>query len=152
MITPSCAKERVPAIQRFWLILQNEPIWIPVEEVIEANREEVEITNEPFGIRSEDLLVSALEKPKNQYFYNGERDIVTLACILMFGIARNHPFLQGNKRTAFISADMFIQINGYSLIVEDTEHVGEMIVDVISGALPESDFVQFLRPHVIQLK
>lgn len=66
--------------------------------------------------------------------------MLTLAIILLVGIARNHPFLQGNKRTAFIAAEMFLNINGYSLRIADSPHLGETLERLILREISEEDF------------
>ena len=66
--------------------------------------------------------------------------MLTLAIILLVGIARNHPFLQGNKRTAFIAAEMFLNINGYSLRIADSPQLGETLERLILREISEEDF------------
>jgi death-on-curing protein len=83
---------------------QNEPRWLEPDEVIELNRLIVDATGEPFLVRDYGLLASALAKPIQYWSYEHEDDAVTLAVTLLFGIAQNHPFEQGNKRTAFEAA------------------------------------------------
>ena len=66
--------------------------------------------------------------------------MLTLAIILLVGIARNHAFLQGNKRTAFISAEVFLNVNGYSLQIVDSPILGEALERLIEGKISEEDF------------
>jgi death-on-curing protein len=75
-------------------------------------------------------------------------DVVTLAAELLFGIAQNHPFQQGNKRTGFEAAILFLEANGYDLVIDDSEDLAQRIVDVITGAQPLSAFEQHIRPFV----
>jgi death on curing protein len=96
-------------------------------------------TGEPFHLRDGGSLESALNRPKNHWEY-GEDDLLTLAIILIIGIARNHPFLQGNKRTAFISAEMFLNLNGYSLQIADSPILGEALDRLIERKISEEDF------------
>ena len=83
-------------------------------------------------------------KPRNLWHYENEDNMVVLASSLLFGIARNHPFEQGNKRTALGAAYLFLAINGYHLIAPDTEKFGAVIVDVLTGDISEQDFIEIL--------
>jgi death-on-curing protein len=127
----------------------SEPTWLSIEEVIETNKDVVARTGEPFLILNRGVLESAVASPANRYHYGRERDIVTLAVGLLFSLARNHPFEQGNKRTAFVSALTFLEINGFTLALSNTELLGKQITLVIEGKLDESDFLEFLQPYVI---
>jgi death-on-curing protein len=127
----------------------SEPIWLAIEEVVETNKDVVARTREPFLILNHGILESAVTSPANRYHYGRERDIVTLAVGLLFSLARNHPFEQGNKRTAFVSALTFLEINGFTLALSNTELLGKQITLVIEGKLDESDFLEFLQPYVI---
>jgi death-on-curing family protein len=88
--------------------LPNEPIWLETAEVIELNRLIVAETGEPFLVRDLGGLESAVERPRNCSRYEAQDDALTLAVTLLFGIAGNHPFLQGNKRTGFEAALIFL--------------------------------------------
>lgn len=72
--------------------------------------------------------------------------MAALATSFLFALAMNHPFAQGNKRTAFIAAVMFMQLNGWMLTIADTELIGKLIVLVINRQLSQDDFVAFLQP------
>jgi death-on-curing protein len=130
--------------------LGNEPIWLASEEVVETNREAVELTGEPHFLRDGELLESALAKPRNHWGY-GEEDIVVLAVKLLLGIARNHPFEQGNKRTAFTTAVIFLELNGYELITRDDEVFGKTIEQAIIGEISEATFTAIIRECVHEL-
>jgi death-on-curing protein len=129
----------------------TEPIWLPIEVVIETNRKIVTETGEPFFLRDRALLESAMEKPKNHYYYASEDDILNLSTILMFGIARNHPFEQGNKRSGFLSAVFFLERNGYAFSFYDSGSVGKAITFVLEGRMTERKFIESIRPYVVPL-
>jgi death-on-curing protein len=76
--------------------------------------------------------------------------MVVLASSLLFGIARNHPFEQGNKRTALGAAFLFLAVNGYQLIAPDTENFGAIIVDVLTGKASERDFIEILAEYGVR--
>jgi death-on-curing protein len=86
--------------------LANEPVWLTADHLIEFNELDVSATGEPHLVRDKAGLESAIARPINHWHY-GEGDVVALAVALLLGVARNHPFLLGNKRTAFAAADYF---------------------------------------------
>jgi death on curing protein len=123
-------------------------VWLPIEEVINHNRREVEETGERHFLRDRRLLESALARPQNFFAY-GEENIVLLAVYLMSGIARAHAFEQGNKRTAFEAMWHFLRINGYDLAIEDSEVWAEPVTSLIEHRLSEEEFAAALRPFVV---
>ncbi|HEX8625875.1 MAG TPA: type II toxin-antitoxin system death-on-curing family toxin [Allosphingosinicella sp.] len=126
--------------------MPNEPTWLTLEAAITANQRAVADTGEPFFIRDQGLLESALAKPQNHWAY-GETDLAFLAVALLFGIARNHPFGQGNKRTAFAAARYFLWLNGYELTAPDADELADRVVDLITGAMTETEFIDLVREH-----
>jgi death on curing protein len=126
----------------------SEPDWLPIEVVIRINEDSVTETGEPFFLRDRSLLESALARPLNHYIY-GEEDVFNLATTLIFGIARNHPFAQGNKRTAFLSAVLFLEQNGYIFSCANNEILGKAIEFVIDDRLTEAEFKEMIRPYVV---
>jgi death on curing protein len=121
--------------------LENEPRWLTIDELIEFNRLAVEQTGEPFSIRDQSMLESAWAKPQN-YWHYGQRDVATLAAQLLLGIARDHPFEQGNKRTAFTAADAFLFLNGYSLDLKDHTELAALIIQVIIGEVSDERLIE----------
>jgi death on curing protein len=95
------------------------------------------------------LLESALNNPRHQYLYEGEQDAVGLAVALLFAIARNHAFQQGNKRTGFEAALIFLENNGYELAADDSVFLAQMILDVLAGTLIAEEFTAAIRPLVV---
>lgn len=112
----------------------SEPLWLPLDEVIEINRAEVAETGENFALLRPELLESAIARPQNHYLYDGECDILRLAVVLMMGIAQNHPFEQGNKRTGWTAGIMFMVINGYDL-TWDHEDIAKEFVKLVEGEI-----------------
>ena len=99
------------------------------------------------GVRDLALLESALAKPLNLAAY-GEPDACSLAAAYGCGIARNHAFIDGNKRTAFVAVELFFRLNGWRLVATDADCVLTMLA-VATGELTESDFTAWLRGHVV---
>tara|TARA_R110001592_G_scaffold240125_1_gene500130 strand:+ start:707 stop:1096 length:390 start_codon:yes stop_codon:yes gene_type:complete len=98
------------------------------------------------GSRDLTLLQSALGRPQNLVSY-GEPDIAELASSYGYGIARNHPFNDGNKRTAFVVVELFLLLNDYELSADDGACVLTML-DVASGNITEEDFSRWIRDHI----
>jgi death-on-curing protein len=97
------------------------------------------------GTRDQGLLESALARPANLVAY-GAPDYADLAAAYGYGIARNHPFIDGNKRTAFVSVELFLALNGYTLIADDVACVVTMLA-VAAGELDEAVFAEWIRTH-----
>jgi death-on-curing protein len=98
------------------------------------------------GVRDAGLLASALARPVNLASY-GDADTAALAAAYAFGIARNHPFIDGNKRTAFVCAELFLALNGLALLAEDAACVSTMLA-LAGGELPETEFADWLRSNL----
>ena len=98
------------------------------------------------GVRDAGLLASALAHPLNLAAYDSEADAAALAAAYGFGIARNHPFIDGNIRTAFVCTELFLALNGYQLQADDANCVSTML-SLAAGDLPESEFAAWLRTN-----
>jgi death-on-curing family protein len=101
------------------------------------------------GLRDEGALDAALARPQNKHVY-GENDLCTLAAAYAFGIAKNHPFTDGNKRAALMTAHAFLIVNGYDLAVDKVE-LTRAVLNLASSDLSEEDFGLFLRAHIVAL-
>jgi death-on-curing protein len=102
------------------------------------------------GIRDEGLLASALARPQNLLAYGESPGAASLAAAYAFGIARNHPFLDGNKRTAFVVMELFLNLNGWVLEADDAECISTMQA-LASGDLGERGLVSWLRHHLARV-
>jgi death-on-curing protein len=98
------------------------------------------------GLRDKGLLQSALVRARNLYSYEGVTDVQPLAAAYGFGIARNHPFLDGNKRIAFLAIGLFLLKNGYVLDADNAEATQAMFA-LASGDLTEAELVEWIRQH-----
>lgn len=99
------------------------------------------------GLRDEGLLDSALARPLNLAAYDPGADIAALAAAYGFGLARNHPFADGNKRAAFLSVGLFLGINGWRLATTPAEAT-QIILAVASGEFEEEVFAAWIRDHL----
>ena len=102
------------------------------------------------GIRDAGLLESAIARPRNLHAY-GESDLCALAAAYAAGIVRNHPFVDGNKRTGFVTAALFLQENGRRLTAPEAEAV-VMTLGLASGEMPEEGFTAWLRDRTEPLQ
>jgi len=128
--------------------LLSEPNWLPLDEIIEINREAVLATGEPFLVRDIGLVESALHTPIHHWHY-GQTDLAELAVQLFLGIAQNHGFEQGNKRTGWTAALIFLEINGYELQAKlDSDRLGELLTRIVDKKISAPPLVRLVRAYV----
>ncbi len=99
------------------------------------------------GIRDAGMLASALARPRNLAAYE-EPDVSRCAAAYGFGLARNHPFVDGNKRTAFVAVELFLELNGFTLHASDADSVMTML-GVAEGSIDERRFAAWFRKQVV---
>ena len=121
-------------------------VWIEPAVIVAIHEEQLAEHGGPAGTRDRGLLESALACPLQLAHY-GDPDAADLAASHAFGIARNHPFIDGNKRTAFVAAELFLALNGYRLAAEDADCVTHMLA-LAAGELDEPSFAAWLRQHL----
>ena len=124
----------------------TELVWVSVELAIDIHAEQLALFGGPDGIRDRGLLESALARAPNQYAY-GEDDLAALAAIYAFGVARNRPFVDGNKRTAAVVSEAFLTLNGYRLTASDAEVVVAFVA-LAAGELSEEELADWFRAHI----
>ena len=101
------------------------------------------------GVRDETLLESALARPQQLFTYGDPPpDLAALAASLAFGLARNHPFVDGNKRTAAVACELFLALNGATLQAQNIE-LYPVYLSLADGSLAENDLADWLRPRVL---
>ena len=120
-------------------------IWIATTVAEAAHGEQLAEHGGPIGVRDPGALDSAMARPRNLALY-GEPDIAALAAAYGFGIARNHPFVDGNKRTAAVVMETFLMLNGAALKASDAELV-VAIQALAAGELSEDELADWLRQH-----
>lgn len=99
------------------------------------------------GIRDEGLFLSAMARPQNLAAYGDRPDAADLAAAYAFGLARNHPFLDGNKRTAFVVMELFLNLNGWTLDADNAVCIS-MMLTLAAGKLSEEMLAKWLRGHI----
>lgn len=122
-------------------------IWVALEVAQAAHLEQLAEHGGAEGVRDARLLESAMARPQNLAVY-GEPDAAELAVSYAFGIARNHPFADGNKRTAAVVSETFLMLNGYELGATDAELVVAFLA-LAAGELSEEEMADWFRTHVI---
>jgi len=125
-------------------------VWIERRVVIAAHNEQLAEHGGAAGTRDAGLLESALARAENLAAY-GDPDVAALASAYGFGIVRNHPFVDGNKRAALIATELFLALNGFELVVGDVECV-VTILALAAGDLDEAEFAAWLRAHLVARK
>jgi death on curing protein len=124
-------------------------VWIWVSDAVAraGHREQLAEHGGGEGLRDEGLFQSAMARPKNLAGY-GTPDIADLAAAYAYGIARNHPFIDGNKRTAAVVSETFLNLNGYSLNTSDAELVMEFL-KLAAGEVSEEELAGWFRERSI---
>jgi death on curing protein len=118
-------------------------VWIDAAVILAVHEEQLAEHGGAAGIRDANMLESALARPRNLAHY-GEPDAAALAAAYGFGLARNHPFIDGNKRSAFVAVELFLQLNGLRLDAPDVDCVMVML-SLAAGEIDEPAFAAWLR-------
>ncbi len=120
-------------------------VWLDADVLRAVHEEQLAEHGGASGTRDDGLFESALARPENLAAY-GKPDVTDLAAAYGFGIARNHPFIDGNKRTAFVAVELFLDLNGFELMAGDSDCVLTMLA-VAAGQMDEATFARWLRQH-----
>jgi death-on-curing protein len=123
----------------------TEPEWLDVNIVLDVHAEQLALFGGADGIRDPGLLESALARPINKFAY-GESNLAALAAAYAFGLARNHPFVDGNKRVAFGSMIVFLGLNGIDFDVAP-EQATAMILGLAAGEVSEESLARWIRDN-----
>ena len=119
--------------------------WLQRDVILAVHEQQLAEHGGGAGVRDSGLLESALARPENLSAY-GKPDVAQLAAAYGWGISRNHPFIDGNKRTGFVAVELFLALNGYSLLASDADCVVTMLA-VAAGELSEAAFAEWIREH-----
>ena len=120
--------------------------WLPREVLIAVHEEQLAEHGGAAGLRDEGLFDSALARPRQLANY-GEPDVADLAAAYAFGLVRNHPFVDGNKRTAYVAAELFLALNGYAMTASDESAVLTTLA-LAAGDMDQVAFAAWLRAHL----
>jgi death-on-curing protein len=122
-------------------------IWLDAEHLLMAHDEQLAEHGGATGIRDRGLFESALARPQNLSAY-GEPDAAALAAAYCYGLAKNHAFVDGNKRISLVALESFLMLNGYMLDADDGSCV-LVILSVASGAMDEKALAEWIRQHSV---
>ena len=128
----------------------SEPRWLELNIVLDIHAEQLALFGGADGIRDLGLLESALARPINKFAY-GESDLAVLAAAYAFGLARNHPFVDGNKRAAFASIIVFLGLNGHDFDVP-TENATAIILGLAAGEVGEENLARWIGDNLPAMK
>jgi death on curing protein len=126
----------------------KEPRWISRGGLVRGHLQGLQMFGGPEGLRDENMLESALARPINQFHYDNEVDMAHLAAAYAFGIARNHPFVDGNKRAAFLAIGLFLGKNGYTLEADQADAT-RTILALAAGDVTEEQLATWIRDHMV---
>ncbi len=127
---------------------QIKPIWLREDVVYAIHRRQLAEHGGAEGVRDPNLLLSALARPRNLLAYSEqETDLCSLAASYAFGIARNHPFIDGNKRTALVVCRTFLKVNRYDFTASQEEKY-HTFLELAAGDLSEEDLAAWLRARL----
>lgn len=124
-----------------------EPVWIEAELALAIHDRQLAEHGGSIGLRDASALESAMGRPRNQWAY-GEVDLCALAAAYAYGVARNHPFVDGNKRTAWVLARLFLALNNLQIGFAPEEAI-HMVLALASGALAEAEVAEWFRARTV---
>ena len=125
----------------------KEPVWIQLAAVLQFHDQSIGEFGGPPGVRDRGAIESALDRPKNLLAY-GDPDLFDLAAAFTAGLNQNHGFIDGNKRTAFVTGAVFLGVNGYQLEAEQAEVIAAML-SLAEHVIDEGGYGRWLRDHSV---
>lgn len=126
--------------------MSNSPIWVERADVLHIHTRSIERFGGSHGIRDEGLLESALRRPENHWYYQPDVSLAMLAALYCHGIVKNHPFIDGNKRTGILTAEAFLLLNGLTLAAS-VGTVAPVIEQVAAGTLSLEELAAWIEEH-----
>lgn len=124
-----------------------EPNWVTVNMAVEIHNQQIARYGGSDGVRDFGLLDSAMNRPCNVFHYEGPVSLARLAASYCYGISRNHPFIDGNKRVSYVVAGVFMLLNGFNVIASESEVVETMLA-VASGNMSEDALAEWFERHL----
>ena len=121
-------------------------VWLDAQALLAVHEEQLAEHGGAAGTRDAGLFESALARPPHLAAY-ADPDAADLAAAYGFGLARNHAFVDGNKRTAFVAVELFLALNGFELVANDADCVLTMLA-LASGEIDDAAFAAWLRSHL----
>lgn len=125
----------------------TEPAWIEERDALALHSRLLVLHGGAGGVRDQNLLQSALARPRQRRAYADDADLPELAAAYSAGIVRNHPFIDGNKRVGFLIGVLFLEINGYRFNARE-EDATRAVMDLAAGVIDEMSYAAWLRANV----
>jgi death on curing protein len=129
----------------------TEPIWVDERDALTLHNRLLALHGGRAGVRDENLLRSALARPHQHVAYADTADIIDMAMAYTAGIVRNHPFIDGNKRTGFVVGILFLELNGYRVTASE-EEAAQAVLNLAVGTLDEIGYTAFLRANTAHVR
>jgi death-on-curing protein len=120
----------------------SEPFWLTRQIIVAIHDEQLAIHGGASGLRDEGMLESALDRPRNRWAYE-QAELAELAAAYAFGIARNHPFVDGNKRNSLLALYTFLGVNGIDFVVAEAD-AAAMILALAAGEVSEESLTRWI--------
>lgn len=124
-----------------------DPDWLDLDLTLAIHDRQLAEHGGGVGLRDLGMLESALSRPLNAWSY-GDPDLASLAAAYAFGIARNHPFVDGNKRTAWVLARLFLHLNGQTLAFEPADAI-RIVLQLAAGEVSEGELAAWFRKRIV---
>ena len=124
----------------------TEPLWLEERDALVLHDRLLALHGGAAGVRDDTLLQSALARPQQIHAYANAPDRLDLAAAYTAGIVRNHPFIDGNKRTGFVIGILFLELNGYRFTASEAD-AAQAVLDLAAGTLDEAGYTNFLRAN-----
>jgi death on curing protein len=122
----------------------SQPVWIDERDALALHGRLLGLDGGAAGVRDEGLLKSALARPQQLHAYGDNSDVISMAAAYTAGIVRNHPFIDGNKRTGFLVGVLFLEMNSYSFTASE-EDAAQAVLGLAAGTLDETAFAAWMR-------
>ena len=125
----------------------KEPVWIEERDVLAIHDRLLALYGGAPGLRDQGLLESALARPRQHHAYAGSPDVIEMASLYAAGIVRNHPFIDGNKRTGFVIGVLFLELHGFAFKASEADAT-QAVMGLAAGTLDETAYAAWLRENV----
>ena len=126
----------------------KEPVWIDMRDALAIHDRMLALHGGAEGIRDQTLLESALARPRQVYAYAENPALADLGAALVAGVVKNHPFVDGNKRTGFLLGVLFLELNGSKFVAKE-EDAAQAVLSLAAGTLEEAEFKNWLNDNVV---
>jgi death-on-curing protein len=127
-------------------VKKKEPLWIDERDVLAIHDRLLALYGGATGLRDQGLLESALARPHQHHAYANTSDVVEMAALYTAGIVRNHPFVDGNKRTGFVIGVLFLELHGFDFTASEADAT-QAVMALAAGTLDNGSYTAWFRVH-----